>query len=331
MFEFAWLWALLLLPVPVLVRWLIPKRETKPPSVKVPFYKQAQIVQLTSSAPSKVRLVWAILGWVCIVVATARPLWVEETVNVPISGRDLLLALDISGSMQQTDFTVGRGSRFDSVRKIAGDFVTRRKGDRVGLILFGSQPYLYAPLTFDTDTVVDFLNSSQVGLAGQRTAIGDTIGLAVKILRERPVENRILILLTDGENSAGSIDPLQGMKLAVEHGIRIFVIAIGPDYSLPTTSGSASPGGNLLEHIATQTQGYYFHASNARALQEIYQTIDEFEPIEGEIEKRTSAIELYIWPLALALVFATLFLLHGLLIGLTSPSDTRVQGESHAA
>ena len=286
MLTFAWLWMFALLPVPVLVRKLMPKIDSKSASLKVPFFREVAEQSFTTGAPSRLSIILAIIAWLALVTAAARPLWIEESVKVPITGRDLLIALDISGSMQQTDFSVSGGSRFSAVREIAGEFVQRRAGDRVGLILFGSLPYLYAPLTFDVDTVVDFLSGSQVGFAGQRTAIGDTIGLAVKVLRERSAENRILILLTDGENSAGSIDPV------------IFVVGIGPDQALAANSGSSR---NILPHIAQATGGVYFHASNSEALQDIYQQIDQYEPIEADEQRHTKATELYPWPLALSM------------------------------
>ena len=298
MLTFAWLWMFALLPVPVLVRKLMPKIDSKSASLKVPFFREVAEQSFTTGAPSRLSIILAIIAWLALVTAAARPLWIEESVKVPITGRDLLIALDISGSMQQTDFSVSGGSRFSAVREIAGEFVQRRAGDRVGLILFGSLPYLYAPLTFDVDTVVDFLSGSQVGFAGQRTAIGDTIGLAVKVLRERSAENRILILLTDGENSAGSINPVQAVQLAVQYGVRIFVVGIGPDQALAANSGSSR---NILPHIAQDTGGVYFHASNSEALQDIYQQIDQYEPIEADEQRHTKATELYPWPLALSM------------------------------
>lgn len=270
------------------------------PSLKIPFFREVSHRAMTADSPSVAYIVFASFVWVALLVASARPIWVEESVEIPISGRDILLALDTSASMDQQDFSASHLSRFEVVRRIAGDFVLRRKGDRVGLILFGNLPYLYAPLTFDVDTVHEFLSTSQTRFAGARTAIGDSIGLAVKVLRERPVENRILILLTDGENSAGSIDPLQAMQLAVDNGVRIYAIAIG---SLPQQS-SATVGleGGVLGRIADSTGGMYFHASNPRDLERIYGAIDNFEPIEAEASKQTIATELYPWPLAFSLL-----------------------------
>ncbi len=301
------------LPLPLLIRRFFPKYSDKESSLIVPFFHEVSEQFSTTQSRSILWLSLAILAWLSLVLASARPQWIDEKVNVSVTGRDLLVALDISGSMQQMDFSVSNTSRFEAVRQIAGDFMRRREGDRVGLILFGSQPYLYAPLTLDVDTVVEFLNGSQVGFAGQRTAIGDTIGFAVKVLRERPAENRILILLTDGENSAGSLEPLQAMQLAVEHGVRIFVIGIGPNYEPSQRANPAFQSRYVLPTIAESTGGVYFHASNSRMLEDVYKTIDRFEPIEGDEKTRTSVTELYPWPLGFSMfILAFVILLNNL-------------------
>ncbi len=301
------------LPLPLLIRRFFPKYSDKESSLVVPFFHEVSEQFSKTQSKSILWLSLAILAWISLVLASARPQWIDEKVNVSVTGRDLLIALDISGSMQQMDFSVSNTSRFEAVRQIAGDFMRRREGDRVGLILFGSQPYLYAPLTLDVDTVVEFLNGSQVGFAGQRTAIGDTIGFAVKVLRERPAENRILILLTDGENSAGSLEPLQAMQLAVEHGVRIFVIGIGPNYEPSQRTNPAFQSRFVLPTIAESTGGVYFHASNSRMLEDVYKTIDQFEPIEGDEKTRTSVAELYPWPLGFSIfMLAFVILLNNL-------------------
>ncbi len=309
MFRFGWIWMLVALPLPLLIRLFLPKYSDREASLIVPFFHEVSNQFSKTQSKSFLLLGFAILAWIFLVLASARPQWIDEKVSVPVTGRDLLIALDISGSMQQMDFSVTDASRFESVRQIAGDFLRRRAGDRVGLILFGSQPYLYAPLTFDVETVVEFLNGSQVGFAGQRTAIGDTIGFAVKVLRERPAENRLLILLTDGENSAGSLEPLQAMQLALEHGVRIFVIGIGPNYAPSQRAVPALRSRFVLPTIAESTGGVYFHASNSRMLEEVYQTIDQFEPIEGDEKTRTSVTELYPWPLGFSMSILALTIL----------------------
>ncbi len=324
MLKFLWLWALIGLPLPVIVYRYLPKSRQVAASLRIPFFRDVAEQGLTAETPPVSSLILAAAFWLALVVAATRPVWIHESVEVPISGRDILLALDTSGSMEQQDFSATNHSRFEVVRSIAGEFVERRKGDRVGLILFGSLPYLYAPLTFDVDTVVEFLKSSQTKFAGSRTAIGDSIGLAVKVLRERPAQNRILILLTDGENSAGAIDPLQAMQLAVEHGIRIYAIGIG---SAPQSStGLNQSDANVLARIAQATGGTYFHASNPRQLEQIYATIDSFEPIEAEVKSRVIANELYPWLLALSMLMLLALILRFAVSNLVPGAVRRIRG-----
>ncbi len=326
MLEFQWILVFLALPLPYVVRKLLPKRESKSPALKVPFYDVVNNQDFSLGTPSKVLIAMVTLVWFMLIGAAARPVLIEDNAQVPITGRDLLLALDISGSMQQQDFAAGYRSRFQAVQEIASEFVARRTGDRVGLLLFGSQPYLYTPLTYDLSSVVEFLGHARVGFAGQQTAIGDTIGLAVKVLRERPAENRILILLTDGDNSTGSINPLEGMQLAIKHGVKIFVIGIGIDHASDPAVNRRRP--NELPQIAAATGGVYFHASNVEALEQIYATIDEFEPIEMDQDTQLVVTELYPWPLVAAMLFTVFVFTYQLIVRLgtrrTEPSRERV-------
>ncbi len=305
MIQFAWWWCFLLLPVPVAVRKWIPSAPSRSASPRIPFLHELAVRQAMQSASSSRALVWGALMWVVLVTACARPLWIEQSVKIPVTGRDLLIALDISGSMETVDFADARSTRFAVVQAVASDFIRRRVGDRVGLILFGSQPYLYAPLTFDVKTVADFLAQARVGFAGKRTAIGDAIALAVKVLRDRPAENRILILLTDGENSAGALTPAKAAAIATEYGVRIFAVGIGPDLA---RQNAGSPTHEFIR-IAEATGGRYFHASNSQQLEQIYQEIDAFEPLEADQRTFTRAHELYPWLLGLAMtLFAALIL-----------------------
>ena len=201
--ECAWLWALAALPLPLIAAWLLPRAaEQQEPALKLPFDGALAAMETTArGATNRPRLLLASLAWVLLVIAAARPQYVGDPVQLPVSGRDLMLAIDISGSMETEDMSVnGRAvSRLIAVKAIAGDFIERREGDRLGLILFGDQAYLQTPLTFDRETVRTQLNEAAIGLAGKRTAIGDAIGLAVKRLRDQPQENRVLVLLTDGD------------------------------------------------------------------------------------------------------------------------------------
>lgn len=306
MLELSWPWMLTLLPLPFLMRKLAPQSQTRSASLRIPFYKEIADGMLTGGGVSKTALILASLAWLFLIAGSARPIWIEHTVKIPVTGRDLLIAMDISGSMETADFSNAQVTRFGAVRAIAGEFIQRRVGDRVGLIVFGSQPYLYAPLTFDVETVVEFLDGLRVGIAGKRTAIGDTIALASKVLRERSAENRILILMTDGENSAGELAPLQAMEVAVQIGVRIFVIGIGPNHALQSSDTRV----NVLPHIAESTGGRYFHAADSDTLEDIYRQIDAFEPIEADERNFTRAQELYPWLLGAAMAVFSLLVIH---------------------
>jgi Ca-activated chloride channel family protein len=246
MIEWLWPWMLALAPLPWLVRRLAAPARSQDPALHAPFFDEWQ--QLSESQPGRSSSSGAIptlslwLLWLLLLVAAARPVWIGEPIELPNSGRDLMLAVDISGSMRIEDMQVGQAvaRRIDAVRQLGAEFIVRRSGDRLGLILFGTNAYVQSPLSFDTATVKRFLLEARIGFAGQETAIGDAIGLAVKRLKERPAESRVLILLTDGQDTASSVQPLDAAKLAANLGIRIYTIGIGADeMTLPGLFGSS--------------------------------------------------------------------------------------------
>jgi Ca-activated chloride channel family protein len=236
-----------------------------------------------------------------------------------VSGRDLLLAVDISGSMRSEDMVLDglQSTRLQMVQAVAGDFIQRREGDRIGLILFGSRAYLQTPLTFDRTTVQTLLNEAEIGLAGKETAIGDAIGLAVKRLRELPAtSNRVLVLLTDGANNAGEVDPLRAAELAVQLDLRIYTIGVGADEMMiegllgaNRINPSADLDEGLLQEIAARTGGRYFRARATQELEQIYQLLNALEPITVDEEVYRPVRELYPWPLGAALVLSALLAL----------------------
>jgi Ca-activated chloride channel family protein len=251
------------------------------------------------------------LAWGLLTLAAARPQWVGEIETLPITGRDLLLAVDISGSMDTQDMMLaGRNvNRLAMVKKVAGDFIERRKGDRVGLVLFGSRAYLQTPLTFDTETTAILLAESEIGLAGRETAIGDAIGLAVKRLRQDAASERVLILLTDGANTSGEVEPLQATEFAAREGLRIYTVGVGADemmvrdfFGTRLVNPSADLDEDTLRAIAERTGGTYFRARDAADLARIYQKLDELEPVESDQEAVRPVDELFYWPLAGALL-----------------------------
>jgi Ca-activated chloride channel family protein len=260
-------------------------------------------------------LLW--LVWLSLLLAAARPVWIGEPIELPDSGRDLMLAVDISGSMRTGDMQIERTlvRRIDAVREIGAEFIGRRSGDRLGLILFGSNAYLQSPLSFDVATVKRFLLEARIGFAGRETAIGDAIGLAVKRLRERPAESRVLILLTDGRDTASSVPPLDAARLAAELGVRIHTIGIGADeMTLPGPFGSGfgsrrvNPSAELdeasLQEIAELTGGRYFRARDPRELAGIYRVLDELEPVEQEAASYRPRQALGYLPLLAALLLS---------------------------
>ena len=315
--EFAWIWVLLCLPLPLIVVWLWPRADTQPQAaLQLPFEDALRVTTVSSrTSPNRFRLFLATLAWVLLVIAAARPQYVGKPVQLPISGRNLMLAVDISGSMQSQDMRMhGRTvSRLRAVKEIAGNFIQRRKGDRLGLILFGDQAYLQTPLTFDRKTTQIQLNEAAIGLAGSRTAIGDAIGLAVKRLREQPEKNRVLVLLTDGDNNSGEVAPRKAAELARRENVRIYTIGMGADELLVQSFFGTQriPNNeldeNTLKAIATTTHGRYFRARDTSELKNIYHMIDEIEPISQDKQTFRPVDELYQWPLGLA-VLLTFFI-----------------------
>jgi Ca-activated chloride channel family protein len=317
--EFAWPWLFTALTLPLLVAILLPRaREARGPALRIPFFAALRQGMVNEERrPSRLRLLLAMLAWLLLVTASARPQLVGESIRIPLSGRSLMLAVDISGSMENDDMVIGnqRVTRLLAVKAVASDFIEQRKGDHIGLILFGRQAYLQAPLTYDRETVRQLLSEAQVGLAGKETAIGDAIGLAVKRLREQPESNRVLILLTDGANTAGTVDPLKAADLAAQERIRIYTIGVGADERV--VQGLFGPrrvtSGNLdevsLRAIANKTGGRYFRARDIRSLQQIYALLDEIEPVSEERESFRPVEEIYGWPLGLALLLSLLLAL----------------------
>lgn len=316
MLDLLWPLALLLLPAPLLVRFLLPAQDAGQAALKVANTGDWLIQDSTGqTSASLARFGWLlpVLIWTALVVALARPVWVGDAVRLPASGRDLMLAVDISGSMDTGDMRINgeQVNRLTLVKHVLNDFITRREGDRLGLILFGSNAYLQTPLTFDRETVRTFLNESALGLAGKKTAIGDAIALAAKRMRNNPADSQVLILLTDGENTAGSIEPLRAAEVAAKMGIRIHTIGLGADsMEIPSFFGSRQINPSreldetLLTAIASSTGGEFFRARNTEELENIYRLIDQLEPTEKDEKTYRPESSLLHWPLLAALMLS---------------------------
>jgi len=305
----AWPWLLALLPLAWLLRrWLPAAGGTGLLALRVPWFAQVADEGRGWIRRSGLALL-AALAWTLLVVAAARPQWVGEIESLPVTGRDLLLAVDISGSMDTLDMVLGGQAvnRLAVVKKVAGEFIQGRRGDRVGLVLFGSRAYLQTPLTFDTETTAILLDEAEIGLAGRETAIGDAIGLAVKRLREDAASERVLVLLTDGANTSGEVQPMQATEFAAREGLRIYTVGVGADemmvqdfFGSRLVNPSADLDEDTLQAIAERTGGAYFRARDAEALVRIYEQLDELEPVESDQEAVRPVDELFFWPLAAA-------------------------------
>jgi Ca-activated chloride channel family protein len=314
MFEFAWAWIFLLAPLPWLLRAWLPPADSGEAALKISFLAELEGL---SGRRARVRLPalrqqapFALI-WLLLLLACARPQWLGEPLPLPASGRDLLLAVDVSGSMDYADM-------------LWEDQEVSR------LILFGSRAYLQSPLTFDRQTVHTWLDEAQKNIAGPQTAIGDAIGLAVKRLRERPAKSRVLVLVTDGANNGGEIDPLTAARLAAEEGITIYPIGIGADPEQGGVLGMLgfNPGIDLdepsLRAIAEATGGEYFRARDSQELQAIEATLDRLEPVAQKPTLARPTLPLYPWPLGLALLLSLLLVSHTLWPSLPQQWRTRL-------
>jgi Ca-activated chloride channel family protein len=318
MWTLAWWWMLAALPLPWLVRRFVRTEVLdRSAALKVPatsaFASLAFATGGAAGASWRLLLMWAV--WALAVLAAARPQFVGEAVALPRSGRDLLLVVDLSGSMEEQDFQL-QGQwvdRLTATKAVARDFIANRVGDRLGLILFGREVYLQTPLTFDRATVQTLLDESAIGLAGKETAIGDAIGLAIRTLEDASVEEgrRVVILLTDGANTAGSVEPLKAAELAAQRSVVIYTVGIGADaltvrslFGMRQINPSADLDEDTLTAIAEMTGGRYFRARDTAEFAEIYAILDELEPAESDEAGFRPVAEFFYWPLAAALVLA---------------------------
>jgi Ca-activated chloride channel family protein len=303
MFELAWPWALALVPLPLLAARLLPRAAPVAAPLRVPFLDAARGWQRAAGgARVRARLVLAALAWLALVGAACRPQWLGEPVGVPASGRSMFLVVDVSASMRAA--ATGAELGVDIMRRTARRFVEARAGDRIGLVVFGTRPYVQAPLTFDLHAVAAMVEQSFVGLAGEGTALGDAIGLAVARLRAMPRGERVMVLLTDGSSTDGKLAVRDAARLARHHGVRVHAIGIGK----PRTGQELRKGEGLdepvLEGVARATGGRYFRADDAAGLARIYAAIEEQEPVAVNERTYRPSVEYYAWPLGVALALA---------------------------
>ncbi|GGQ28680.1 vWA domain-containing protein [Shewanella litoralis] len=309
-----WPWLLLLLPLPLLIK------QTKTTDVgghlHIPGIATTTTVTHTHKNKQSRKRYW--LMWALLVIAIARPQWLGEPIELPSKGRDLMMAVDLSGSMQIEDMVINGQTvnRFTLIQHVLSDFIKRRKGDRLGLILFADHAYLQAPLTLDRRSVATFLDDAQIGLVGKQTAIGEAIALAVKRFDQVDESNRVLILLTDGSNNAGNIEPEVAAQIAAKRNITIYTIGVGAEvlerrtiFGKERINPSMDLDETQLKKLAEMTNGYYFRARNSEELDSIYQQIDKLEPVSRDQLSYRPKSELFYWPLLLSLLISLLIVL----------------------
>lgn len=309
-----WPWLLLLLPLPLLIK------QTKTTDVgghlHIPGIATTTTVTHTHKNKQSRKRYW--LMWALLVFAIARPQWLGDPIELPSKGRDLMMAVDLSGSMQIEDMVINGQTvnRFTLIQHVLSDFIKRRKGDRLGLILFADHAYLQAPLTLDRRSVATFLDDAQIGLVGKQTAIGEAIALAVKRFDQVDESNRVLILLTDGSNNAGNIEPEVAAQIAAKRNITIYTIGVGAEvlerrtiFGKERINPSMDLDETQLKKLAEMTNGYYFRARNSEELDSIYQQIDKLEPVSRDQLSYRPKSELFYWPLLLSLLISLLIVL----------------------
>lgn len=335
MIEFLWPMAFAALLLPFVVMLLVPAAKSDGATIRVPFGDAIAELGTGSARPRRGWRSWlGLLAFIALVVAAARPVKVNEDVSLPLSGRDIMLAVDISASMGEMDWQsqATRVTRMTVVKKLITDFIRRRQGDRVGVVVFGSKAYLLTPLTFDLESVADMLNDIDVGMAGPATAMGDAIGLTIKRLREADANHRVAIVLSDGAANAGWTKPEDAALVAATESLTVYTIGVG------TTKKAGVEGGpttgldeETLKDLAGRTGGKYFLARGGTELEGVYQALDELEPVVVDEETARSTTELYPWPAGFALVLSLLIALTPLIFvgGSRQSSGPSVAEESH--
>lgn len=308
MIEFVHPWFFLLLLLPLLVIWLAPTYKERKRSLQVPYFKR--LVAITGETPQQgavvlnrklIQRVLIALSWLCVVTAMAKPEMIGPPISVEKSARDLMIAVDLSGSMAEQDFINQQGqtvNRLDAVKEVLFDFAKGRENDRLGLILFGNAPYLQAPFTADINTWLNLLQESDIGMAGQSTAFGDAIGLAISVFENEKTENRVLIVLTDGNDTASKVPPVDAAKVAAAYNIKIYTIAIGD----PQAVGEKKVDLEVLNTIAEVTGGANFQALDRDELQQVYQQIDQLEPQLFDSKSFRARTSVHHYPLIIMLL-----------------------------
>lgn len=308
MLTFAHLWIFALLPLPWLLREVLPPRRTSRVAVRVPFGDRLRAATAGGGTVSRAtkqasRQIVPALLWLLVLTALARPQWIAAPLTRDLPTRDLLLLVDLSGSMRQEDFTNAAGKKVDrlvAVKEVLGDFLVRRDGDRVGLVVFGDAPFLQAPFSTDLSLSRRLLDETAIGMAGPRTAFGDAIGLGVTLFDHSDVPAKTIIALTDGNDTASQVPPPEAARVAKQRGIRIHTVAMGD----PTTVGEEKLDVETLRGVAQSSGGSYFFAGDRNQLASIYTELDKIETRQVKVISHRPRHDLFYWPLLAALVLS---------------------------
>lgn len=316
MYEFAWPWLALIWPIPLLLLALLPRQKQHLSTLRISRIPQVDATA-THAKTSVVTWIYALVIWTLLVLTAMQPQWLGEPVSSRNEGREMILAVDLSGSMEIADMELSgqKVDRLTMVKEVLNDFIERRVGDRLGLILFADTAYVQAPMTYDRRTVQQLLDEAALRLIGERTAIGDAVALGVKRFQEHELTNKIIVLLTDGQNTAGNVSPEQALQLAQYHQVKIYAIGVGAEevivdgyFGQRRVNPSRDLDEEMLRNFAQTTGGEYFRARSTTELEQIYQLLDEYEPVAGDEQLRRPQQHLFHWPLAIAWGLALLWL-----------------------
>lgn len=314
MIHLVWPWAWFLLPLPLLVRVSLPVvRDIHSAALRVPFFETLRQTSGLGLAKARWPMIVSALIWLLLLMALSRPQWLSEPQSHIKTGRDLMLAIDLSSSMEIKDFYIQQQpvDRLVAVKSVLHDFIKQRQGDRMGLIVFGTRAYVQSPLNHDLNSLAILLDETRIGMVGKQTAIGDAIGLAVKRLHDHPRNQRVLILLSDGHNTAGILSAEHAAHYAALEGLRVYAVGIGQYKEALFSGKNIDPASVLnestLKSVAKLSSGQYFRAQNIEELKTIYQDIDQLEKIPIGADYFQHVIELYQWPLAAALILSFVY------------------------
>ncbi|GAM75203.1 bacteroides aerotolerance operon [Vibrio ishigakensis] len=335
MLELTYPWMLLLLPLPLLVHFLIPAYRTKQSAVKVPFFEiLVEILGETpSSGASQLKANWwqrliLIASWCLLVFAMCKPMMLGEPQTRELMGRDIMVVVDLSGSMAEPDFTSTDGdkvTRIEAVKEVLAEFVEAREGDRLGLILFGDAAFLQTPFTADQSVWLELLNQTDVAMAGASTHLGDAIGLAIKVFdhsdetAQNPNREKLAIVLTDGNDTGSFVEPIDAAKVAAVKGVKVHMIAIGD----PQTVGEQALDMNIINRVAEETGGNAFYALDRTELDKAYEEINKLEPRLYESTEYRIKESVHAYPLMLVVVLY--------ILAFSVSTIKRRKGEKHHA